>query len=206
MARNLPEHNHEEDNLEHIPTTRLEAFSDGVLAVIITITVLGFKVPEGGTFLAIRPLLPLFITYAISFQTVGTYWNNHHHLLNATSHVSVGMMWANLNLLFWLSFIPFTTGWLGANHGGAVPTAVYAAILLLCSISYSLLQWQVVRHSEKRKQIFVELVKSKKGMVSLLCYFLAVILAFASPIISDILIIFVSVIWFIPDRRIAKYI
>jgi uncharacterized membrane protein len=205
MAYHLPEHNHD-DHLENISTTRLEAFSDGVLAIIITITVLGFKIPEGSGFSALSPLLPLFITYAISFQTVGTYWNNHHHLLQATSHISVGMMWANLNLLFWLSLIPFTTGWLGANHGGSVPTAVYAAVLFLCSCSYSLLQLAVVKHSDKREQIMRELFKSKKGIISVVSYLLAVLLAFYNPIISDILILFVSLIWFIPDRRIAKFI
>lgn len=205
MEHHLHEHN-DKDNLDKIPTTRLEAFSDGVMAIIITITVLGIKVPEGATLWALRPLLPLLVTYAISFQTVGTYWNNHHHLLQATSHISAGMMWANLNLLFWLSLIPFTTGWLGQNNGGAVPTALYAAVLLLCALSYSLLQWAVVKHAENREQIIAELIKSKKGMISLLSYFLAIIFAFYNPVISDALIIIVAVLWFVPDRRIAKYI
>lgn len=205
MNHHLPEHD-DSDSHNKISTVRLEAFSDGVMAIIITITVLGIKVPEGAGFLALRPLLPLLVTYAISFQTVGTYWNNHHHLLQATSHVSAGMMWANLNLLFWLSLIPFTTGWLGANHGGSAPTALYAAVLFLCGASYSLLQWSVVKHSDKREQLAEELIKSKKGMISLVSYLLAVALAFYSPIISDVLIILVAVIWFIPDKRIEKFI
>lgn len=205
MNNHLPEHN-DEDSHNNISTSRLEAFSDGVMAIIITITVLSIKVPPGATFLAIQPLLPLFITYAISFQTVGTYWNNHHHLLQATSHVSAGMMWANLNLLFWLSIIPFTTGWLGQNHGGAAPTALYAGVLLMCGVAYTFLQWAVVTHSEKRDQIAGELMKSKKGTISLLSYLLAVLLAFYNPIISDALIIFVALLWFIPDKRIEKFI
>lgn len=176
------------------------------MAIIITITVLSIKVPEGAMLAALRPLLPLFITYAISFQTVGTYWNNHHHLLQATSHVSAGMMWANLNLLFWLSLIPFTTGWLGANHGGTAPTALYAAVLLMCGLAYSLLQWSVVKHAQKREQLAGELIKSQKGTVSLAFYLLAVAFAFINPMISDALIILVAIMWFIPDKRIEKFI
>src|SRR5258706_6218661 len=130
---------HFQDHSEHENLTprRLEAFSDGVLAIIITITVLEFRLPAGADISAIRPLIPLFIAYAISFQAIGTYWNNHHHLLQTTKHIGTDIMWANLNLLFWISFIPFATGWLGANHGGAWPTALYAMVLFMAGVSYS---------------------------------------------------------------------
>lgn len=189
-----------------ITTSRLEAFSDGVMAIIITITVLQLKIPPGVDFAALQPLLPLLLAYAISFQTVGTYWNNHHHLLRATDHVSAGMMWANLHLLFWLSLIPFTTGWLGAHHGGHVPTALYAGVLLMCAIAYTILQGTVVSHSPNRHELMTELGKSKKGLVSLISYALAVALAFYNPVISDLLIILVAIIWFIPDQRIERHI
>jgi uncharacterized membrane protein len=196
------------DHSDHdkLTTERLEAFSDGVFAIIITITVLELKIPEGSSLSALAPLVPLFIAYAISFQTVGTYWNNHHHLLRATKHVSAGIMWANLNLLFWLSLIPFTTGWLGANHGGAWPTALYAGVLLAAAISYSILQTQVIRHAEHRAELIAELNKSKKGLFSLVCYLIAIPSAFVHPLISDAFIFVVTIIWFIPDSRIAKFI
>lgn len=200
--------NHEHDNESNhnnLSTDRLEAFSDGVLAIIITITVLEFKIPHGAEWQDLNSLIPLFVAYLISFQTVGTYWNNHHHLLKVTKHISTSIMWANLNLLFWLSFIPFTTGWLGENHGGNVPTALYSAILFLSGLAYSLLQWRVIVHSDKRSQLMNEFNKSKKGLISLASYGLAFFAAFYNPIISDVLIILVALLWFVPDRRIEKY-
>lgn len=201
-------HIEHDDSSNHNKLTpaRLEAFSDGVMAIIITITVLELKVPEGAAWADLKPLLPLFLTYLISFQTVGTYWNNHHHLLRATKHVSTGIMWTNLNLLFWLSIIPFSTGWLGANHGGKIPTVVYSAVLLLCALAYSFLQAAVVRHAENRAELITELNKSKKGLISLVCYAAAVLFAFWNPIISDVFILLVALMWFVPDRRIEKYI
>lgn len=201
-------HNHEHNDADghtHLSPARLEAFSDGVMAIIITITVLNFHIPQGSSWNALSSIWPLFIAYLISFQTVGTYWNNHHHLLQATKHVSADIMWTNLHLLFWLSLIPFATGWLGANHGGSVPTAFYASVLLLCGIAYTFLQWAVVRHSENREQLKREMEKSPKGLVSIVCYVLAVPFSFVNPLISDILIVLVAFIWFIPDRRIEKY-
>jgi uncharacterized membrane protein len=195
----------DESNHNKISPARLEAFSDGVMAIIITITVLELKVPLGASFNTLKPLLPLFITYAVSFQTVGTYWNNHHHLLRATKHVSAGIMWTNINLLFWLSLIPFSTGWLGANFGSNAPTLLYAAVLLLCALSYTLLQSQIIKHSENRDELYDELKNNPKGMVSIIFYALAIIAAFYKPAISDILIILVALIWFVPDRRIEKY-
>lgn len=203
-------HKHDQqhdDNSSHnnLSPARLEAFSDGVMAIIITITVLELKVPLGGSFQALMPLIPLLVTYAISFQTVGTYWNNHHHLLRATKHISTSIMWTNLNLLFWLSLIPFSTGWLGANHGGKAPTILYAAILLLCALSYTLLQSQVIKHSENREELTKELYRSPKGMISLILYTFAALAGFYNPIISDVLIFLVAAMWFVPDRRIEKF-
>jgi len=186
-------------------TTRLEAFSDGVLAIIITIMVLEMKVPHGAELAALKPLIPHFFSYVLSFIYVGIYWNNHHHLLKVTKHVSAGIMWSNLNLLFWLSLIPFTTGWLGANHGGKIPTSLYAGILFVCGISYLILQNQVVRHSRDRNQIMADLQKSKKGLISMISYALAVLFAYFNPVISDILIVSVALIWFVPDKRIEKF-
>ena len=198
------EHKHD-DNHTKIPTNRLEAFSDGVIAIIITITVLELKVPTGATLSSIIPLLPLFITYAVSFQMVGTYWNNHHHLLQATKHVSTGIMWANLHLLFWLSLIPFSTGWLGENHGGTIPTVFYASVLLLCAIAYTILQYTVLIHAENHHDLKKEIDSSWKGKISLLSYLIAIPCAFINPVISDILIFAVAIIWFIPDTRIEKH-
>ncbi len=187
-----------------ISPSRLEAFSDAVIAIIITIAVLELKIPEGAEFSNLLPLLPLAIAYLVSFQSIGTYWNNHHHLLRATKHVSASIMWANLHLLFWISLIPFATGWVGKNHNAATPTAFYAGVLLCAAIAYFLLQEAIIFHAERRVQLRQELFKQKKGLVSLICYFLAIPLAFVNPIFSDILIIAVSLMWFIPDRRIER--
>jgi len=198
-------HEHKDDSHTKISTARLEAFSDGVIAIIITITVLELKVPVGSTWRALFSLLPLFIAYIVSFQTVGTYWNNHHHLIQATKHVSPGIMWANLHLLFWLSLIPFATGWLGENHGGVLPTALYSSVLLACAIAYFILEYTVILHAENSQNLKDEIRKSFKGKISLASYFLAILCAFINPIISDILIFAVTIIWFIPDRRIEKH-
>ena len=199
----IPDHHN--DNHTKLSPARVEAFSDGVMAIIITISVLELKVPTGVTVAVLRPLLPLFFTYAISFETIGTYWNNHHHLLQVTKHVSAGIMWANLHLLFWLSLIPFATGWLGENHGGHLPTVLYSAILFFCACAYSLLQWQVISHAENREELSIVFHKSKKGLISLLSYALAVVFGFFTPVVSYILIILVAILWFIPDRRIEKF-
>lgn len=198
-------HEHRDNNHSKLPTNRLEAFSDGVLAIIITITVLELKIPHNDSIGAITNLIPLFVAYIISFQTIGTYWNNHHHLVRATKHVSPGIMWANLHLLFWLSLIPFSTGWLGENHGSSLPTAFYACILFACAAAYTILQQTIISHSENGQVMKEEIKKSWKGKISLLSYLLSVPLAFIHPIISDVLIIAVSIMWFIPDRRIEKH-
>lgn len=200
----LKEHD-DHSNHNNLSTSRLEAFSDGVLAIIITITVLELKIPHGDEFKDLTPLIPLVFAYLISFQMIGTYWNNHHHLLRLTKHVSTGIMWANLHLLFWLSLVPFTTGWFGENHGAKIPTALYAAVLLMSAIAYSILQYAVLQHSEKKHTILAELNKSKKGTFSLLSYSLAIVFAFFNPTISYICIVLVALLWFIPDKRIEKY-
>src|SRR3989344_3061799 len=168
---------------------RLEAFSDGVIAIIVTITVLEFRIPEGHTFSALQSLVPLFVAYIVSFHTIGTYWNNHHHLIRATKHISAGIMWANLNLLFWLSLIPFCTGWLGANYTEHAPTVIYSAVLLLSALSYAVLQSQVIKHASKQERLENELRSSRNGIVSLTCYAGALVAGFYYPIISHILIV-----------------
>jgi len=195
---------HEADGHIALTKNRLEAFSDAVIAIIITIAVLDFKVPQGTSFAALLPLVPVFFAYLVSFQTIGTYWNNHHQLLRATEHISAGIMWFNLHLLFWLSLIPFATGWVGANPTAAVPPAFYAGVLLCAAFAYMFLQQAVVYHSEKRMRIREEFFKQKKGLVSLSCYALAALMAFINPLISDALIVAVSLIWFIPDQRIDR--
>lgn len=198
--------NHKSDNHIKLSPARLEAFSDAVMAIIITISILGIKLQSQPTFESIKMVIPVFLVYAISFQTIGTYWNNHHHLLRATKHISPGIMWANLYLLFWLSVIPVGTSWLGENYQSHLPTALYAFILLMCAIAYTLLQWQVVEHSENKEMLWQELKGKPKGIISLVLYGISLIFAFYYPVISDVIIGCISLLWFIPDRRIEKFI
>jgi uncharacterized membrane protein len=196
------------DHSDHTKLTpaRMEAFSDAVMAIIITLTVLEIKIPTGAGLDSLVLLVPSFLVYVVSFFTIGTYWNNHHHLLRATKHISAGIMWANLYLLFWLSLIPVVTTWLGEHWQSYWPTALYAAVLLMVAVAYNLLELQIVQHTEKREDLFRELTEKPKGLISMAVYVLAVIAAFYYPIISDGLIILVALMWFIPDRRIEKYI
>ncbi len=185
--------------------TRLEAFSDGVLAIIITVMVLELKVPHGSDLESIKPLLPVFLSYILSFIYVGIYWNNHHHMLQATRKVNGKVLWANLNLLFWLSLLPFATGWMGENHAAPLPTAVYGLILLLAAIAYTVLQVCIVKHDKEENALLAAAIGSDlKGKISLAFYVAAIPLAFVSPWISNCLYVIVAVIWFIPDRRIEK--
>ncbi len=154
---------------------------------------------------ALFSLIHLFVTYIISFHVVATYWINHHHLIQAAKHVSPGILWANVHLLFWLSLIPFATGWLGENHGGALPTAFYASILCACAIAYTILQQIVIRHAEHSHALREEIKRSWKGKISLGSYLLAIPFAFVHPVISDLLIVAVTMIWFIPDQRIERH-
>jgi uncharacterized membrane protein len=185
--------------------TRLEAFSDGVLAIIITIMVLELKIPHGEMLSDLKPLVNIFISYAMSFIFIGIYWGNHHHLLHTVHHVNSKIIWANMHLLFWLSVIPFSTGWMGENHFGQMPVAVYGINLLLCAVSYFILQKVIMSHYIQSTELIEALKKQeKKGMLSLMLYILCVVSAFFYPLISAILIVAVAVLWIIPDKNIEK--
>ncbi|MFO0618118.1 MAG: TMEM175 family protein [Polyangiaceae bacterium] len=181
---------------------RLEAFSDGVLAIIITIMVLELKIPHHGDWHALADLAPVFCGYVLSFAYVGIYWNNHHHLVHTVKKVTAGVMWANLNLLFWLSLLPFATGWAGEHTGEALPAALYGVILLLAAIAYLILQTAIVRGGGGVLQR--ALGSDIKGKVSPLLYASGIGLAFVRPWISQILYAIVALIWILPDRRIEK--
>ena len=182
---------------------RLEAFSDGVIAILITIMILELKVPDGTDLEAVRPILAPFLTYVLSFVYLGIYWNNHHHMLQATTRVTGGALWANLHLLFWLSLVPVTTGWMGENHEEAVPTATYGAVLLFAAIAYTILQTVLVRERAGSNQVLSQAVGSDlKGKASLLLYAVAIPVAFVNTWISIAIYVIVALIWLVPDRRI----
>ena len=182
---------------------RLEAFSDGVIAILITIMVLELKIPHGADWPALRAALPEFLTYALSFVLLGIYWTNHHHLFHTVEHVTGGILWANLHLLFWLSLIPFATGWMGQNHFASLPTAIYGVVLLGAAIAYTILQTVIVAtHGGERLKAAVG--RDRKGKLSLVCYLLAIPLAFVNQWISDALYVTVALIWLVPDTRIER--
>lgn len=184
--------------------TRLEAFSDGVLAIIITIMVLELKVPHGENLSALAPLLPVFLSYVLSFVYVGIYWNNHHHMLHTAHKVTGPMLWANLHLLFWLSLLPFVTGWMGENHFAAVPSAVYGVVLFMAAFAYWILQ-QIIIASQGPDSVLKHAVGSDwKGKLSPLLYLIAIATAFWSQWITKSLYVLVALLWLIPDRRIEK--
>jgi len=183
---------------------RLEAFSDGVLAVAITIMVLELKVPHDPSIAAMLALWPVFLSYVLSFIYIGIYWNNHHHMLHATQHVSGGVLWANLHLLFWLSLIPFTTGWMGENHFAPLPTALYGVVLLMAAIAYYILQQRIVAVNGPECALALAVGSDWKGKASPLFYLAAIPLAFVSPWISCALYVAVAMIWLVPDRRIER--
>ena len=183
---------------------RLEAFSDGVLAVAITIMVLELKVPHDPNITALLALWPVFLSYVLSFVYIGIYWNNHHHMLHATQHVTGGVLWANLHLLFWLSLIPFTTGWMGENHFAALPTALYGGVLLMSAIAYWLLQQCIIAVNGTQSTLARAIGSDWKGKASPLFYLAAIPLAFVSPWISSALYVAVALIWLVPDRRIER--
>ena len=185
-------------------TTRLEAFSDGVLAIIITIMVLGLKVPHAVELAALKPVLPVLLSYVLSFIYLGIYWNNHHHLFQATEEVSGGILWANLHLLFWLSLFPFTTAWMGENHLAAIPTAVYGFVLLMAAIAYYVLQRTIIAKEGRDSLLAQAIGKDRKGKLSPLLYVAAIPLAFVSSWIAAGLYVFVALLWFIPDPRIER--
>jgi uncharacterized membrane protein len=185
--------------------SRLEAFSDGVLAIVITIMVLEMKIPHGSALQDLKPLFPVFISYVISFAFIAVYWGNHHHLLHSAHRVNSRIIWSNMLLLFFLSLIPFSSGWMGENHFEKVPVALYAFNLLLCAIAYYLLQNAILMDLPESNLLVQALKKQKKkGILSVSVYLLAIPIAFFSPIISSILFVGISVIWIIPDRNIEK--
>jgi uncharacterized membrane protein len=182
----------------------MEAFSDGVIAVIITIMVLEMKSPHGSNVAALGPLVPVFLTYVLSFVYVGIYWNNHHHLLHAAQHVEGGVLWANLHLLFWLSLIPFATAWMGENEFAAWPVALYGAVLLLAAIAYVVLTKMLVVHHGGGSKLATSIGNDKKGKVSAFVYAVAMPLAFVRPWISCACYALVAVLWLVPDPRIER--
>lgn len=185
---------------------RLEAFSDGVLAIIITIMILEIKVPKESTFESLKPLIPVVLSYVLSFVYVGIYWNNHHHMFQVAKKVNGSILWGNLFLLFWLSLIPFATSWIGEQHFAAVPMSVYGLILLMCAISYTLLQNKIIKLEGKDSILYKAVEKDTKGKISLVCYVLAIPLAFVSSWISGLLYTTVALIWIVPDKRIENQI
>jgi uncharacterized membrane protein len=182
--------------------SRLEAFSDGVIAVIITILVLELKIPHGEDVEALAPLVPVFLSYVLSFVYLGIYWNNHHHMLHATQRVTGSILWANLYLLFWLSLIPFTTGWMGENHFAAAATALYGVVLLMAAIAYWILQQLIIASQGPDSFLKKAVGGDWKGRLSPLFYLIAIPMAFWSHWIAQALYVFVAMIWLIPDRRI----
>ena len=186
-------------------TTRLEAFSDAVIAILITIMVLEFKIPHSADLAALRPLIPVFLTYVLSFVMLGIYWNNHHHFLHITQHVNGRILWANLHLLFWLSMIPFVTGWMGENHYAPMPVAAYGVVLLLSAAAWTVMQEQLIRHCGNDK-LAALLGRDWKGKASLVAYLAAIPLAFVSSWISIGLYVGVALLWLVPDTRIEAHV
>jgi uncharacterized membrane protein len=183
---------------------RLEAFSDGVLAIIITIMVLELKVPHETNLGALQPILPVFLSYVLIFIYVGIYWNNHHNLFHSTKRVSGGILWANLHLLFWLSLFPFATGWMGENHLESTPTAFYGGVLLMAGVAYYVLQRAIIAEQGPGSLLAEAVGCDWKGKLSPVLYFVAIPLAFVSPWIANAIYVFVALLWIIPDRRIER--
>jgi uncharacterized membrane protein len=185
---------------------RLEAFSDGVLAIIITIMVLELRPPEEPTLEALKPLFSVFAAYALSFVYLGIYWNNHHHMLHAAKSVTGAILWANLHLLFWLSLVPFTTAWIGEAHAGPIPVAVYGGVLIMAALAYSILARLLVRHEGRGSALAKALGGDLKGNISLVLYAVGIAVSFLLPIAGIAIYVLVASIWFIPDRRIERQI
>ena len=183
---------------------RLEAFSDGVIAILITIMVLELKVPLGQGLEALLPVWPVFLSYVLSFINIGIYWNNHHHLLHAVHKVNGPILWANLHLLFWLSLMSFATGWMGENHFSTVPVALYGAVLLMAGVAYYVLQQLIVASLGPQSALRREVGRDRKGVVSVVLYGAAVPLAFVTPIAAMALYVVVALMWLVPDRRIER--
>jgi uncharacterized membrane protein len=184
---------------------RLEAFSDGVLAIIITIMVLELKVPHGEDMAALSPLLPTFLSYVLSFVYVGIYWNNHHHMLHAAHRVSGAVLWANLHLLFWLSLLPFVTGWMGENHFAPLPSALYGIVLLMAGAAYWILARAIIAAEGTASLLAKAIGKDRKGSLSVVLYAIAIPLAFVNQWLAQALYVVVALVWFVPDRRIENF-
>ncbi|MEY2853576.1 MAG: hypothetical protein RL030_708 [Pseudomonadota bacterium] len=187
-----------------IGKNRLEAFSDGVLAIIITIMVLELKVPHGTDFQALQPLLPVFLSYVLSFVYLAIYWNNHHHMLHATQRIDAGVMWANMHLLFWLSLIPFVTGWMGENHFAPLPAALYGTVLLMAAIAYFILQRRIILSDGKDSTLARAVGRDLKGKLSPLLYVMGIMATLFAPWLSLALYVAVALMWLVPDRRIER--
>ncbi len=185
-------------------TGRLEAFSDGVIAILITIMVLELKVPHGADWAALRPLLPVFLTYVLSYVFLGIYWNNHHHLLHATKRINGRVLWANLHLLFWLSLIPFVTGWMGENGVRPLPTAIYGAVMLLAAIAYYILVRAILAEEGASSELAAAVGRDVKGRISPVLYALAIPLSFVNCWLALGLYVSVALMWLVPDRRIES--
>jgi uncharacterized membrane protein len=183
---------------------RLEAFSDGVIAILITIMVLELKVPHGGDFDALKPLLPAFLAYVLSFVYLGIYWNNHHHMLHTVEHVDGRILWANLHLLFWLSLIPFATHWMGDNHLAPLPTAIYGVVMLYSALAYTLLQSTIIAGHGPESKLARAVGADRKGKVSIAFYVLSIPLAYWQVWISVAIFVGVALMWLVPDRRIES--
>jgi uncharacterized membrane protein len=182
--------------------SRLEAFSDGVLAIIITIMVLELKVPHGDTIGTLGSLLPVFLSYVLSFVYVGIYWNNHHHMLHTVKHVTGSILWANLHLLFWLSLFPFATGWMGENHFAPLPTAIYGFVLLAAAIAYWLLQYTIIATQGEASVLRRAVGSDWKGKISPVLYLLAILLTLVASWAAQLVLVLVALLWLVPDRRI----
>jgi uncharacterized membrane protein len=185
---------------------RLEAFSDGVIAIIITIMVLELRVPHGETLEVLLPLWPIFLSYVLSFAYVGIYWNNHHHMLHTCTKVTGGILWANLHLLFWLSLIPFTTGFMGENHFASLPTALYGVVLFIAGIAYLVLQRAIIRSQGRDSALKAAVGNDWKGKVSAVAYLVATAAAFWVTAISFAIYVLVALLWLVPDRRIERHV
>jgi uncharacterized membrane protein len=183
---------------------RLEAFSDGVIAILITIMVLELRVPQGATWQSLLPVVPVFLTYVLSFVFLGIYWNNHHHMLQMTDRINGAILWANLHLLFWLSLVPFVTDWMGVNHFAPVPTAVYGVVLLAAAIAFTILQELIIHLQGTTSRLAVAVGRNLKGKISLALYVAAIPLAFVNEWIAYAIYVAVALVWLVPDRRIES--
>jgi uncharacterized membrane protein len=183
---------------------RLEAFSDGVLAIVITIMVLELKVPHGVELAALEPLVPVFLSYVLSFIYIAIYWNNHHHLLHATKQIDGCILWANLHLLFWLSLFPFATAWIGENHIARTPTALYGLVLLMAAIAYYILERSIIARQGRDSLLASAVGQDWKALASVALYLVAILLSLVNPWIATSLYVLVAILWFIPDQRIER--